>query len=624
MARGRAASPSPASPQPSPASASASSAASAPAAAAAAPRRLRVAFLHPDLGLGGAERLVVDAAAGLAAHGCAVSVFTSHFDPARAFAEARGGAGGFRVREHGRWVPRALPLLGGLHIVLAVAQNLWLALAVALAAWRAEWRGGGADGGDDDAFDVLVCDQVSACVPLLRLLLPRAAVLFYCHYPDMLLAPRRSALQRLYRAPFDLLEELTTGLADAVLVNSRFTRAAFGATFRRLAFVEPEVLYPCIALAPGDEGARDARLAATAAEAATGKEEEEEEEEGGGGGAPIVLLSINRFERKKEIALAIRAAALLRGLLPAALARRVHLVVAGGYDTRVAENVEHHRELLALAEQQGLAGAGAAAEAAAAKPGRAARRGSSAATAAAGTAAGTMAALPAAAASSDAAWSTDPAALRRVIPDWPLPPAAAAGPGAAAAPAPGFAQTQVGARASFVRSFSDEQKRSLLRACRAVVYTPPNEHFGIVPLECAAAARPVVACASGGPLESVRDGETGLLCAQPTAAAFARALAALAADAPRARAMGRAARLHVERGFSRGAFAAQLERAAREARAQLWLRRAAARGGRARLWALLAALCAASAALAALALALLARAAWVGAAQAAVAWAKRR
>ena len=29
-------------------------------------KMLRVAFLHPDLGLGGAERLVVDAAAGLA------------------------------------------------------------------------------------------------------------------------------------------------------------------------------------------------------------------------------------------------------------------------------------------------------------------------------------------------------------------------------------------------------------------------------------------------------------------------------------------------------------------------------------------------------------------------------
>jgi alpha-1,3/alpha-1,6-mannosyltransferase len=33
----------------------------------AKPPPMRVAFLHPDLGLGGAERLVVDAAAGLAA-----------------------------------------------------------------------------------------------------------------------------------------------------------------------------------------------------------------------------------------------------------------------------------------------------------------------------------------------------------------------------------------------------------------------------------------------------------------------------------------------------------------------------------------------------------------------------
>ena len=564
-------------------------------------RALRVAFLHPDLGLGGAERLVVDAAAGLAARGCAVSVFTNHFDPARAFAEARG-AGGFRVREHGAWIPRTLPLLG-LHMLLAVAQNLWLALVVALAAWRAGGAAGG--GGGDDAFDVLVCDQVSACVPLLRLLLPRAAVLFYCHYPDQLLAPHRSALQRLYRAPFDLLEEVTTGLADAVLVNSNFTRAAFAATFRRLAFVAPQVLYPCIAIAP---------------------QEPEPEPAEGGGGAPIVLLSINRFERKKGIATAIRGAALLRGLLPAALFRRVHLVVAGGYDARVAENVEHHRELLAVAEAEGLAaedaeegdvdgagaGAGAGVEAgASAEGGRSAspaarkRRGSGiAAAAAAGSASPTSPAASAAATAEGGVWRTGAADLCRVIADWPPAPAPAAG----GAPAAAFAQTQVGARVSFVRSFSDEQKRSLLRACAAVVYTPPNEHFGIVPLECMAAARPVVACSSGGPLESVRHGVTGLLC-EPTPEAFARAMALVVEDARRAREMGRAGRLHVERGFSRDAFAEQLERAARTAIAGLWPGRAAAARGRARLWALLGAGFVAVLAAAASAAALLARAA---------------
>ena len=64
----------------------------------------------------------------------------------------------------------------------------------------------------------------------------------------------------------------------------------------------------------------------------------------------------------------------------------------------------------------------------------------------------------------------------------------------------------------FVLSFSDEEKSTLLRDCVAVLYTPAAEHFGIVPLECMAAARPVIACNSGGPLETVSDGQTGHLC----------------------------------------------------------------------------------------------------------------
>ena len=130
------------------------------APAAAAPL-LRVAFLHPDLGLGGAERLVVDAAAGLCRLGHGVEVFTSHYEPARSFAETRSGA--FPVHVHGDWLPRAV--LGRLHILCALLRMLWLALRVALRA---------------GAFDVLIVDQVSACVPLLKLLCPRAKVLFYC------------------------------------------------------------------------------------------------------------------------------------------------------------------------------------------------------------------------------------------------------------------------------------------------------------------------------------------------------------------------------------------------------------------------------------------------------------
>ena len=70
------------------------------------------------------------------------------------------------------------------------------------------------------------------------------------------------------------------------------------------------------------------------------------------GGAKTVLLSINRFERKKNIALALKAV----GALPAAQRKpgQLALVLAGGYDTRVSENVEIFTELEAEAQALGL------------------------------------------------------------------------------------------------------------------------------------------------------------------------------------------------------------------------------------------------------------------------------
>ena len=50
-----------------------------------------IVFLHPDLGIGGAERLVIDAAVGLQKRGHKVVIFTSHCDPTHCFDEARDG-----------------------------------------------------------------------------------------------------------------------------------------------------------------------------------------------------------------------------------------------------------------------------------------------------------------------------------------------------------------------------------------------------------------------------------------------------------------------------------------------------------------------------------------------------
>jgi hypothetical protein len=51
----------------------------------------RIVFFHPDLGIGGAERLIIDAAVGLQELGHKVTIFTSHCDPQHSFEEARDG-----------------------------------------------------------------------------------------------------------------------------------------------------------------------------------------------------------------------------------------------------------------------------------------------------------------------------------------------------------------------------------------------------------------------------------------------------------------------------------------------------------------------------------------------------
>lgn len=57
-----------------------------------------------------------------------------------------------------------------------------------------------------------------------RLRCAATQVLFYCHFPDLLLAQKRSGIHGLYRAPLDAAEELTTGQAHKILVNSKYTQ----------------------------------------------------------------------------------------------------------------------------------------------------------------------------------------------------------------------------------------------------------------------------------------------------------------------------------------------------------------------------------------------------------------
>ena len=76
---------------------------------------------------------------------------------------------------------------------------------------------------------------------------------------------------------------------------------------------------------------------------------------------------------------------------------------------------------------------------------------------------------------------------------------------------------------TFLGQLTDEQVRDEYRLAQAVIM-PGEEDFGIVPVEAQACGRPVVALARGGVLETVRDGETGVLFAEPTAESLGDAL----------------------------------------------------------------------------------------------------
>jgi len=76
-------------------------------------------------------------------------------------------------------------------------------------------------------------------------------------------------------------------------------------------------------------------------------------------------------------------------------------------------------------------------------------------------------------------------------------------------------------------------------------HTGPFETFGQTIQEAAASGLPVVAPASGGPLDLVDEGVTGHLVRPEDGNALAGAVAGLAADAERREAMGSAARVKV-------------------------------------------------------------------------------
>ena len=303
-------------------------------------------------------------------------------------------------------------------------------------------------------YDFYILDQVSFPIPLIRL--RSRNVFFYCHYPDKLLSTNRGSFwMRVYRFFMDYLEELTTGMARCIVVNSMFTQKVFLDNFplirRYCRGHRPRVLYPAI-----DNKAFVKEDPKVTIQKVLGKEQLKKD--------TVVITSLNRYERKKNIPLALESFAYYLHHNP--VTTDVMLVIAGGYDPRLPENVDVHRELENRARELGI--------------------------------------------------------RDKVV---------------------------------FLKSINNDERITILENSTILMYTPENEHFGIVPVEAMYMGCIVFACNSGGPLESVSHENTGYLMS-PVAEEWGRQVGRVvgmgAEERDRMREQGRE---RVEKMFTNRAFA---------------------------------------------------------------------
>jgi glycosyltransferase involved in cell wall biosynthesis len=97
-------------------------------------------------------------------------------------------------------------------------------------------------------------------------------------------------------------------------------------------------------------------------------------------------------------------------------------------------------------------------------------------------------------------------------------------------------------RVQWLGQVTEEEKRDLYARSIAVVYPPLDEDYGYVTLESMLAAKPVITCSdSGGPLEFVQNGVTGMI-AEPDAMSLAEALDRMWEDRQAATKLGEAGR----------------------------------------------------------------------------------
>ncbi len=373
---------------------------------------------------------MLDAALEMTGLGHRVALFTARCEPHGTFDDARIGGLDIRVRAHR--APR--DVFQRARVPCAVIRMVALAIAA-----RREL----------ERIDVLLCDLVPHAIPQVQRIVG-APVVFYCHFPDCLLAPAGgTSAYRYYRRGVDALASRGMNLSARIVTNSHYTLS-------RLREVMPDLSVSCEVICPGVDPRRFLSVPSLVDESPRESE--------------LVMLAFGRFHPDKNHELAVEAFHELRTRLPDDTFARLRLVIAGGLGRRHGEALETFESIRRLVRARGLHD------------------------------------------------------QVRVVP-----------------------------------SPTDEARMAWFKRATLVLHTARDEHFGIVPIEAMAAGRPVVAVNAGGITETVRDGETGLLC-DPSATAFATATARLLMSPRLAAEMGAAGRRRAAL-FTRAKFGERLERA---------------------------------------------------------------
>lgn len=362
---------------------------------------INIAFIHPDLGIGGAERLIVDAAMALQSTQNIkynITIYTSHCDKSHCFEEIKNGD--LKVEVLGDFLPTNFN--GKFKIVFAFLRQLYLCLNLILTLKIIN-------------YNIIILDQLSYCIPLIKIFSKiNTKILFYCHFPDKLLASHDSLIRSIYRKLFDSIEEFSTYASDQIVVNSNFTKSVVYNTFKSLKNQSLNVIYPCVSTDQKDFSPSTDSLNLVKSLLSDN----------------TYFLSINRFEKKKNIQLAIESFA---KYIDNTKDLKQSLVISGGYDPRISENFEYLEFLKLLCKNLNL---------------------------------------------SFEVFSN--LTNNESVQKFDTPP-----------------------QVLFLTSISTDLKNALIYNCDCLLYTPKNEHFGIVPLEAMRMGKLVIADNSGGPLETI-------------------------------------------------------------------------------------------------------------------------